>query len=64
MQQYADIYLLRSHSTCFGCPTHPSSGVLRTVTAGSGTGNNTGTATSLQRGLIRPRWSEVAVTVS
>ena len=31
---------------------HSSSGVLITVTATSGTGHNTGTATSLQRGLI------------
>ena len=31
---------------------HPSSGVLKTVTAASGTGHNTGIATSLQRGLI------------
>ena len=38
---------------------HPSSEVLKTVTAASGTG----TATSLQRGLIRPRWREVAVPV-
>jgi len=30
---------------------HPSSGVLKTVTAASGTGHKTGTATSLQRGL-------------
>jgi sugar/nucleoside kinase (ribokinase family) len=29
---------------------HPSSGVLKTVTVGSGTGHNIGTATSLQRG--------------
>ena len=29
---------------------HPSSGVLKTVTAASGTGHNIGTATSLQRG--------------
>ena len=28
---------------------HPLSGVLKTVTAASGTGHNTGTATSLQR---------------
>ena len=62
MQQYADIYLLQSHSTSFGCQ-HPSSGVLKTVTAASGTGHNTGTATSLQRGLIRPRWREVAAPV-
>jgi len=38
---------------------HQSSGVLKTVTEASGTGHNTGTATSLQRGLIRPRWREV-----
>jgi len=31
---------------------HPSSGVLKTVTATSGTGHNTVTATSLQCGLI------------
>ena len=46
MQQCADIYLLHSHSTCFGC-----------------IGLNTGTATSFQRGLTRPRWNEVAVPV-
>jgi len=31
---------------------HPSSGVLKTVPAASGTGHNTSTATPLQRGLI------------
>jgi len=31
---------------------HPSSGALKTVTAASGTGHNTGAATSLQRGVI------------
>jgi len=31
---------------------HPSSGVLKTVTAASGTGHYIGTATSLQHGLI------------
>ena len=35
----------------FWVSQHPSSGVLKTVTAASGTGHNTGTATSLQRGL-------------
>ena len=45
----------------FRVSQHPSSGVLKTVTAGSGTGRNTGTATSLQRGPIGPRWREVAV---
>jgi len=38
----------------FRVSQHPSSGVLRIVTATSGTGHNTGTATSLQRGLIGP----------
>jgi len=36
----------------FRVSQHPSSAVLKTVTAASGTGHNTGTATSLQRGLI------------
>ena len=45
----------------FRVSQHPSSGALKTVTAASGTGNNTGTATSLQRGPIGPRWREVAV---
>jgi len=49
MQQYADIYLLQSHST-FRVSQHPSSGVLQTVTATSGTGHNIGTATYLQSG--------------
>jgi len=42
---------------------HSSSGVLKTVTAASGTGHNTGKATSLQRGLNRPRWREVAIPI-
>jgi hypothetical protein len=42
---------------------HPSSGVPKTVTAASGTGHNIGTAASLQRGLIRPRWREAAVPI-
>jgi hypothetical protein len=53
MQQYAVRFiLLQNHSTCFGCPPHPSSGVLKTVAAASGTGHNIGTATSVQRGQI------------
>jgi hypothetical protein len=40
MQQYAGIYLLQNHSTCFGCSSHPSSGVHKTVTAASGTGHS------------------------
>ena len=45
----------------FRVSQHPSSAVLKTVTAASGTGHNTGTATSLQRGPIGSRWKEAAV---
>ena len=48
----------------FRVSQHPSSEVLKTVTAVSGTGHNTGTATSLQRGQIWPRCREVAVPES
>ena len=41
----------------FRVSQHPSSGVLKTVTAASGT------ATSLQRVPIRPRWREEAVPI-
>ena len=40
-QQYAGVYLLQNYSTCFGCLSHPSSGVHKTVTAASGTGHIT-----------------------
>ena len=57
-------YLFTARSLyMFRVSQHPSSGVLKTVTAASGTGHNTGTATSLQHDLIRPRWREVAVPV-
>ena len=59
MQQYADIYLLQSHSTCFGCNSTHHLGVLKTVTAAFGTGHNTGTATSLQRGLIGSSYTSI-----
>jgi len=39
----------------FRVSQYPSSGVLKTVTAASGTGHNTGTATPHQRGLTRLR---------
>jgi len=42
----------------FQASQHPSSGVLKTVTANSGIGHNIGTATSFQRGLIRTGVSE------
>ena len=38
----------------FRVSQHPSSGALKTVTATSSIGHNTGTATSFQRGLISP----------
>ena len=40
MQQYVGIYLLQNHSRWFGCPSHPTSGVHKTVTAASGTGHS------------------------
>ena len=51
MHQYAGIYLLRNHPTCFGCPSHPSSGVHKTVTAACGTGHSIWATSFLQRGL-------------
>jgi len=63
MQQYADILFTAKSLYMFRVSHHPSSGVLKTVTATSGTDHNTGTATSPQRGPIGPRWGEVAVTV-
>ena len=48
----------------FRVSQHPSSGVIKTVTAASGTGHNIGTATSLQIGIpIRPRWREESVPI-
>jgi len=47
----------------FRASQRPSSGELKTVTATSGIGHNTGTATFFQRGLIRPRWKKVAAPV-
>jgi len=47
----------------FRVSQHPPSRALKTVTAVSGTDHSIGTATSLQRGLIGPRWREVAVPV-
>ena len=55
MQQYAGIYLLHNHYTCFACPSHPSSGIYKTVNVASGTAT-----TFLQRGQIWPRWRKVA----
>ena len=49
----------------FRVSQHPSLGVLKTVTAASGTGHNIGPATSFQRGQVGtevptwPRWKEL-----
>ena len=64
MQQYAGIYLLHIYSTCFGCPSHPSSGERKTLTAASDRGHSNNIATTfLRRGLIRPRWRKVVAQV-
>ena len=59
MQKYAGVYLLQNFSTCFGCLSHPSSGLHQIVTAASGVGHNVRATTFRQRGLIRPRWRKV-----
>jgi hypothetical protein len=46
------IYFTAKSLYMFGVSPHPSSGVLKTVTATSDTGHNIGTATSLQRGWV------------
>jgi len=52
MQRYTVYFiLLQDHSTCFGCHSHPSSGVHKTVVTASGTGHICA-ATSLQRGQV------------
>ena len=44
MQQDATVwrylFTAKSLSTCFGCPSHPSSGEHKTLTATSGTGHS------------------------
>ena len=59
MQQYAGIYLLRNYSTCFGCLSHPSSGVHQTVTAASGTGHIT-----CQSNYLPPVWPNYSNTIT
>jgi hypothetical protein len=60
MQQYASIYLLQNHPTCFGCPSHPSSGVHKTVTAASGTGHSIWVTTlGHVRGRFLPRYYDL-----
>ena len=63
MQQYAGIYLLQNLSICFGRPSHPSSGVHKTVTAASVTSHSNRATTFRLRGLIRPRWRKVVAQI-
>jgi len=49
MKQF--LFTAKSLSTCFGCPSHPSSGEHKTVTAPSGTSHSIWVTTFLQRGL-------------
>jgi len=44
--------LVQIYSTCFGCLSHPSSGVHQTVTTASGTGHSIRATAFCQRGLI------------
>ena len=53
------VYFTANSLYMFRVSKHPSSGVLKTVTATSGTGHNNGTSTSLQRGSIGPRWRDL-----
>ena len=54
MQQYAGVYLPQNYSTCFGCLSHPSPGVHKTVIAASGTGHSVGATTFRQRKVVAP----------
>ena len=51
MQQVCRHLFTTTSLYMFRASQHPSSGVLKTVTATSGIGHNIGTATSFQRGL-------------
>ena len=53
-QRVVRFRLLQIYSTCFGFPQHPSSGILKIVTAASSTGHNIGTDTSTERRQFRP----------
>ena len=63
IKQSSLFIILQVHSTCFGCQTHPSSGVHKTVNTASGTGHIFCAPTSLQRSKAWPRCREVAATV-
>ena len=50
--------ILQVHSACFGCQSHPSSGVHKTVITASGTVQLPPSYVAM---LTWPRWREVAV---
>ena len=52
MQQYAGVYLLQNYSTCFGCLSHPSSGLHQNLTAASGTVYSVTAITFRQHGIM------------
>ena len=54
------LIILQVHSTCFGCQTHPSSGVHKTVTTASSTVQ---LIPSNVAKLAWPRWREVAAQI-
>jgi hypothetical protein len=58
--QSSPFIILQVHSTCFGCQTHPSSGVHKTVTTASGTGHIFCAVSSNMSKLVWPRWREIA----
>jgi hypothetical protein len=64
MQQYANIYLLLNYSTCFGRPSHPSSGVHKTVVAASGTDHTLWGASFLKRDQIRTGVVRILTTLA
>ena len=58
--QISIFIILQVHSTCFGCQSHPSSGVHKTVTTASGTGHNFFFVQLLPSNVAKltwPRWS-------
>jgi len=52
MQLYAYIYLLLNYCTHFGRPSHPSSGVHKTVVAASGADHTVWGASFFKHNLI------------
>ena len=63
MQQIQVFIYCKSLSTCFGCPSYPSSEEHKRVTAASGTGHSAWATTFLRRDLIRPRWRKVVTRI-